>query len=317
MRDIYCGVDLGGTKVNIGFVTREGDVIRDVKIPTHPERGAKDTMERVNAAILSLLDEAGMKKEDLKGIGIGSPGPLDSVRGVILKSSNLAGWVNEPIVDMLKEEFSDIPVKLQNDGNAATLGEYLFGCGRDYKNFVYITVSTGVGGGAVIDGKLQQGANSNAFEVGHMIINMKGLKCNCGNEGCFEAYASGTGMAKIARAKLKEGQKSVLCDMCDVDEVSTRHIFEAAKSGDEFAGKLVEDEGYYMGIGLYNVIALYNPEMIAIGGGVSNGLDMFYDKMMETIGSMSLKGNTEICKIKKVKREDCGLIGAAALSFYL
>ncbi|QZY55650.1 ROK family protein [Crassaminicella profunda] len=316
MMKVYCAIDLGGTKMNIGIMTREGEVIDHIKIPTFVEKGSEQAIKRIKDTIYELLEKLNLKKENIKGIGIGSPGPLDSEKGIIIKSSNLKGWKNVEIVKNLSVDFKDIPIKLENDGNAATLGEFLFGAGKGSKNFVYITVSTGVGGGAVIDGKLQKGGNSNAFEVGHTIIDLNGPKCNCGNYGCLEAYASGTAIGRIAREKLSEGRESLISKIARENIVKSEDVFEAAKEGDALALEIIEREGYYLGIGLYNIIALYNPEKISIGGGVSNGFDYFYEKMMKTINSMSLKPNIEICKIEKAHREDCGLIGAGALAFY-
>lgn len=316
MKDLYCAVDLGGTKINIGIMNKSGEILENIKILTEVEKGPGNAIKRTKQTIHELLDKLKLKKEALKGIGIGSPGPLDSKNGIIIKSSNLKGWKNVEIVKNISCDFRNIPIILENDGNAAALGEYLFGFGKGTKNFVYVTVSTGVGGGAIIDGKLQKGGNSNAFEVGHTIISMNGPKCNCGNHGCLEAFASGTAIGRIAREKLLEGRKSLILDIAGKDIVNSEHVFKAAKEKDLLALEIVEKEGYYLGIGLYNIIALYNPERISIGGGVSNGLDLFYGKMMDTINSMSLKPNIEICKIEKAHRADCGLVGAGALAFY-
>ncbi|SHG99602.1 ROK family protein [Tepidibacter thalassicus] len=316
MKNLYCAIDLGGTKINIGIMTKDGEVLDNIKIPTEVEKGPENALNNIKNTIYELLNRLNLKKEDLKGIGIGSPGPLDSERGVIIESANLKGWKNVEVVKALSEDFKDIPIKLENDGNAAALGEYLFGFGKNSRNFIYITVSTGVGGGAIIDGKLQRGANSNAFEVGHTIISINGPKCNCGNNGCLEAFASGTAIERIAEEKLLQGNESLISQIKGEGKLKAEHVFEAAKKGDKLALEIVENEGYYLGIGLFNIIALYNPEKISIGGGVSNCLDMFYDKMISTINSMSLKPSREICEIKKAQREDCGLVGAGALAFY-
>ncbi len=315
MKDLYCAVDLGGTKINIGIMTKDGEVLDNIKIPTEVEKGPNNSINNIKKNIYELLERLNLNKNNLKGIGIGSPGPIDSEKGIIVESGNLKDWKNVNLVENLSEEFEGINIKLQNDGNAAALGEYLFGFGQGCKNFIYITVSTGVGGGAIIDSKLQVGASSNGFEAGHMIINMNGRKCNCGNEGCFEAYASGTAIEKIASERIVN-EESIISELSRDGKVKAEYVFEAAKRGDKLALEIVENEGYYLGIGIFNIIAMYNPEKISIGGGVSNCLDMFYDKMMDTINSMSLKPSTQICKIEKAKRGDCGLVGAGALAFY-
>ncbi|MCT4595678.1 MAG: ROK family protein [Anaeromicrobium sp.] len=316
MKDFFCGIDLGGTKVHIGIVTREGKVIHNIKIPTEVKKGPENAINRIKDTIHMILNKLDLSIEDLGGIGIGSPGPLDTKEGVILRSSNLTGWKNVRIVDMLKKDFKNIPIKLENDANAATIGEYLFGTGKNHKDFVYITISTGVGGGAIVNGHFQSGSNSNAFEIGHTILNFNGPKCNCGNHGCIEAYASGTALERFAQEAIDSGEESLIKELAKEGKIKGEQIVEAANKNDHLALKLIENEGYYLGLSLYNVIANYNPEVIALGGGLSNALPMFYDKMMDTIKSMSLKANINACQIKKAERSDCGLIGAAALSFY-
>lgn len=313
MKEIYCGVDIGGTKINVGLVTKDGEVLIDEKFETKSELGQDYSINNIKNSIDKLLKEKDFKIEELKGIGIGSPGPLDSKEGIIIEACNLKPWKNVRIVDELREKYKNIPIKLQNDANVATLGEYLYGCGKECDNFVYITVSTGVGGGAVVDHKLQVGSNSNAFEVGHTIINLNGRKCNCGNNGCLEAYASGTAIARIANERAKEEETKMSKD----GHLIAKDVFDYAKKKDKLALDIVKNQGFYLGIGLFNIIALYNPDIIAIGGGVSNSLDMFYDEVKTTLDKMSLDASKKVCKIVKAKRKDCGLIGAAALSFYL
>lgn len=317
MNKYFCGIDLGGTKIHIGIVTKKGKILKDVKIPTKVEAGPKHALQRITASIFDLLQELNLTCEDLEGIGIGSPGPLDTQRGIILKSSNLSGWENTQVIEFLKKDFPTLPIKLENDANAATIGEYLYGVGNKLKDFVYITISTGFGGGAIVNGSFQNGSNSNAFEIGHTILNFNGPKCNCGNRGCIEAYASGTALENFARKALLSGEKSILSTLSNNSEIKCEHIVQAALKKDDLALRLLDDYGYYLGLSLYNVIATYNPQVIAIGGGLSNALDLFYDKIIETIDTMSLKANINACEIKKAQKENCGLLGAAALNFYL
>lgn len=313
MSKIVCGVDLGGTKINTGLVDNNGKILKSIKVPTLAEEGPDAVIKRIEESILDVLTKAGMKVSDLSGIGIGSPGPLDAEKGVVICPPNLPGWVNIPLVKILSEKF-DVVIKLNNDANAAALGEYLFGAGRGIDNFIYVTVSTGIGGGAIIGGKLYNGENSNAAEIGHHTIDFRGPKCNCGNYGCFEAYASGTALSKFAKEAVKGGRDSIIKNIAGEGGIKAEHVFEAARMGDALAKELIDNEAFYLGIGIANIMAFYNPKRIAIGGGVSNQWDMLYDKMMKTIYERALKPNAEICEVVRAELgENVGLLGAAAL----
>lgn len=313
MRKIVCGVDLGGTKINTGLIDNEGKILKNIRVPTLAEEGPEAVIKRIENSIYGVLDEAGLRVSDISGIGIGSPGPLDAERGVVICPPNLPGWDNIPLVKILSEKF-DVLIKLNNDANAAALGEHLFGAGRGIDNFVYVTVSTGIGGGAIIDGKLYNGENSNAAEIGHHTIDFRGPKCNCGNYGCFEAYASGTALSRFAREAIEAGRKSIIENMANKGAVKAEHVFEAAKMDDALAKELIENEAFYLGIGIANIMAFYNPKRIAIGGGVSSQWEMLYDGMMKTIYERALKPNAEICEVVKAELgENVGLLGAAAL----
>ncbi|KUK35099.1 MAG: Glucokinase, ROK family, partial [Caldanaerobacter subterraneus] len=313
MGRILCGVDLGGTKISTGLVDEKGNIIRSTKIPTMAEKGPEEVIKRIEQSVYDVLKEAGLKLSDLKGVGIGSPGPLDAKRGVVISPPNLPGWDNVPIVDILSHKLG-VKVKLENDANAAAIGEHLFGAGKGIDNFVYITVSTGIGGGVIIEGKLYSGENSNAAEIGHHTINFNGPRCNCGNYGCFEAFASGTAIARFAQEGIQNGKDTMIRDLAKDGVVKSEHVFEAAKLGDEFAKELVDNEAFYLGVGISNIMAFYNPKKIAIGGGVSTQWDMLYDKMMETIKKKALKPNAEVCEVVRAELgENVGVLGAAAL----
>lgn len=313
MSKIVIGVDLGGTKINTGIVDENGRVIRSIKAPTLAKEGPYPVIERIKKSIHDVLDEANMDLGCIGGIGIISPGPIDSDKGLVINPSNLPGWDHIPIVNILKEEFK-LPVMLDNDANAAALAEYLFGAGKGLKHFVYITVSTGIGGGVIIDGKLYRGANSNAAEVGHMTMDYKGPKCNCGNIGCFEAFASGTAIARFANEAVQRGRNTLIKEIAGESDITAQHVFEAAVIKDPVALELIEKEAFYLGIGISNIITFANPERIAIGGGVSKQWDMFYDGMMATIRERTLKPMVDVCQIVKSElKDDIGILGAAAI----
>lgn len=313
MGKILCGVDLGGTKINTGLLDEYGNIITSIKVPTEAEKGADYVVKKIINSIEFVLKDSGISQRDIAGIGIGSPGPIDAQRGIIIKSSNLPGWLNVEITKEINRAFNT-EVKLNNDANAAALGEYMFGSGKGTRNFVYITVSTGIGGGFIVDGKLYDGANSNSAEIGHTVINFDGPRCNCGSFGCFEAYASGTAIGKIAKEELQNNSDSLISEIAGEDGIRAEHVFEAAKKGDKLAIKIIDNEAYYLGIGIANIVNSMNPEVIAIGGGVSNGWDMFSEKMLETARERSIASSFEACKILKAELgENIGLLGAAAL----
>lgn len=313
MGKLVIGVDLGGTKINTGIVDETGKVIKSIKALTLASEGPYPVIDRIKTTIYEVIKSAGVNLQDIAGIGIISPGPIDSTKGLVINPSNLPGWDHIPLVNVLKEEFK-LPVTLDNDANAAALGEYLFGSGKNLKNFVYLTVSTGIGGGIIINGELYRGTNSNAGEIGHMTIDFKGPKCNCGNIGCFEVFASGTALARYAKEAIKLGRVTRIISIAGEEEVNAKHVFEAASKGDSVALELVDREAFYLGIGIANIIALANPERIAIGGGVSNQWDMIYPRMINTVKERTLKPMFEVCDIVKSElKDDIGILGAAAL----
>ncbi|MDI6605416.1 MAG: ROK family protein [Thermoanaerobacteraceae bacterium] len=313
MIDIACGVDLGGTKINTGIVNSKGEILYNIKIPTEAQKGPYEVIERIIKSIYEVVDKTGVKLKDLSGIGVGSPGPLDAEAGIVLCPPNLTGWVNIPLTEILKKEFG-IKIRINNDANAAALAEHLFGKGRGINNFVYITVSTGIGGGVIINGKLYNGANSNAAEIGHHTINFDGPRCGCGNYGCFEAFASGTALAGFAKDMVDSGKDTIIKDIAGNRAIKAEYVFEAAEKGDKIAIELIEKEAFYLGIGIANIMSFYNPERIAVGGGISCHWKVLYDKIMATVNKRALKPNKEICDVVKAQLgENVGLLGAALL----
>ena len=313
MSKIVCGVDLGGTNIDVGIVDINGNVIARIKRPTKAHEGPKAVIGRINDSIMAVLEKPNIEQKNLLGIGIGVPGLIDADKGIVSFLTNLPGWEAIPLAEILEEKFH-MAVNLYNDANAATYGEYLFGSGKGARNFVYMTISTGIGGGVIIEGKLYHGASFGAAEIGHMVINMHGEKCNCGNYGCFEAMASGSAIAKFAQKAIAMGRHSSIEELSGNEPIRAEHVFEAAARGDRLALDIIDNEAFYIGIGICNIMAMYNPEIIAIGGGISNQWDIFYDKMMETVANRALKQNQNACKVLKAGLGiDAGVIGAAAL----
>ncbi|WP_035172145.1 ROK family protein [Caldanaerobius polysaccharolyticus] len=315
-KEYIVGVDLGGTKLSTVLINKVGEVLVRENVPTEAYKGPDAVIQKIKDTIHTVMDKAGVSLGELEGIGIGSPGPLDAEKGVIRFTPNLPGWVDVPLKDRIQEEFP-VPIKVDNDANAAAVGEGIFGAGKGIKNFVYITVSTGIGGGAFIDGKLFHGENSNGAELGHTTIDMNGPLCGCGNYGCWEALASGTAFTRRVVEGLKSGRReSIILDMVggDIEKVDAKVVFDAARKGDEYALEMVNREAELLGVGISNIINSFNPRRIIIGGGMSNDLDMMYAGIMKEIGKRALKANAEVVEIVRAKLgKDAGVLGAAAL----
>lgn len=315
-KEYIVGVDLGGTKLSTVLINKVGEVLARENVPTEAYKGPDAVIQKIKDTIRTVMDKAGVSLDELEGIGIGSPGPLDAEKGVIRFTPNLPGWIDVPLKDRIQEEFP-VPIKVDNDANAAAVGEGTFGAGKGIKNFVYITVSTGIGGGAFIDGKLFHGENSNGAELGHTTIDMNGPLCGCGNYGCWEALASGTAFTKYTVEGLRSGRrKSMILDMVegDIEKVDAKVVFDAARKGDEYALEMVNREAELLGVGISNIINSFNPRRIIIGGGMSNDLDMMYAGIMKEIGKRALKANAEVVEIVRAKLgKDAGVLGAAAL----
>ncbi|MCG0276526.1 MAG: ROK family protein [Thermosediminibacteraceae bacterium] len=315
MKKIAVGVDLGGTKIAAGAVDENGNLLARTELPTLAKEGPEKVIGRMKQSVYDILKHLGLPLEDIAGIGIGVPGPMDAGRGIVKNPPNLPGWDNVPLRSIMQEEFN-IKVCLENDANAAAIGEYLFGAGKGIENFVYITISTGIGGGVIAGGRLLKGDGGNAAEIGHLTINFEGPVCGCGNKGCWEAYASGTAMARFAKEGILLGRKTKLTAIAQEGDVRAEHIFAAANEEDEFAKELVEKEAFYLGVGLASVVNAYNPKCIAIGGGLAKAWDMFYSKMIEVMKAKALPPNVENLEVVKAKLgQDVGIIGAASLIF--
>ncbi|MFO7152840.1 MAG: ROK family protein [Bacillota bacterium] len=316
MRELAVGIDLGGTKIATGVVDGEGHVLCRIELPTLAKEGPERVIQRMEESVYRVLQQMDLSLADLEGIGVCVPGPVEAGSGVVKNPPNLPGWQEVPLLSIMREKFN-INVQLENDANAAALGEHLFGVGKGIENFIYITISTGIGGGVIAGGRLLRGESGGAAEIGHMTINFEGPTCGCGNRGCFEAYASGTAMARFAREGILAGRKTVLADLYKKEEVRAEHIFAAAREGDEFARELVEKEGFYLGVGLANVVNAYNPRRIAIGGGLTKAWDMFYERMLKVMRETALAASVENLEVvRAVLGQDVGVIGAASLIFH-
>lgn len=272
---LILGIDLGGTKILTAVVTPEGDMLSSDETTT-PGTGDREALieSLVNSAHRALL-QASITVSQVSAIGVGAAGISNPEAGILFTSPNLPGLRNVLLRDIMQERLGR-KTFLINDASAAALGEFYFGAARGARNFIYITLSTGIGGGIVIDGKIYTGAIGTAGEVGHMTIDDKGPTCNCGNRGCWETLASGTALAREARRRIEKGVRTSILEYSggDMDRVTPQAIHSAAQQGDRLAKKLIARTGYYVGVGLANLINIFNPELIVIGGGLSRIGDM-------------------------------------------
>ena len=270
MSNYVFGVDIGGTTVKIGLFSTDGELLEKWEITTRTDDGGAYILSDIAKSIENKLAEKNISKEDVKGVGMGVPGPVRE-DGTVIKCVNL-GWG----VFNAAEELSSLiglPVKVGNDANMAALGEYWQGGGKGFQNVIMVTLGTGVGGGIIINGKMLAGVNGAGGEIGHMTIDLDEQDvCNCGKKGCLEQYASATGIVRLANKALNDSSKP--SKLREVKYISAKEIFDAAKSGDEIALSLVEEHGKRLGYALANVACVIDPEVFVIGGGVSKAGDI-------------------------------------------
>ncbi|WP_111938202.1 ROK family protein [Clostridium paraputrificum] len=310
MKKYVIGVDLGGTKISTAISTIEGNILANVVLPTKAEEGEVAVLGRIIQSIDEVIVGSSTSIDEVEAIGIGSPGPLDAKKGIIITTPNLP-FKDYNLVQPLKEKYN-IPVYLDNDANAAAIGEYMFGAGKGKESIIYFTVSTGVGGGAVLDGKVYRGHTSNALEIGHTTVNPNGPRCNCGNLGCLEAMSSGTAIAKKGKEAVST---NVETSLKKYDTVTSYEVFKEAEAGDEVAKDIIDNALTYLGIGVANAIATFDPEMIIIGGGVSKAGDIVFDTVKKVVNKRCFKSMAESCEIVPAGLgSDAGVVGAVALA---
>ena len=310
MKKYVIGVDLGGTKISTAISTIEGNILANVVLPTKAEEGEVAVLGRIIQSIDEVIVGSSTSIDEIEAIGIGSPGPLDAKKGIIITTPNLP-FKDYNLVQPLKEKYN-IPVYLDNDANAAAIGEYMFGAGKGKESIIYFTVSTGVGGGAVLDGKVYRGHTSNALEIGHTTVDPNGPRCNCGNLGCLEAMSSGTAIAKKGKEAVST---NVETSLKKYDTITSYEVFKEAEAGDEVAKDIIDNALTYLGIGVANAIATFDPEMIIIGGGVSKAGDIVFDTVKKVVNKRCFKSMAESCEIVPAGLgSDAGVVGAVALA---
>jgi glucokinase len=307
---LMVGVDLGGSKINTVLADAQGNIRARDLIDTIADEGPDAVIGRTVEAIKHVASGV-----ELLGIGVGAAGACDTAHGIVTHSPNLPGWHNIPLRDIIQREF-DMPIYLENDATVAALGEYCFGCDPDIENLIYVSVGTGIGGGIIIDGKLYHGTSGSAGEFGHMTIDINGPECPCGNIGCWETLASGTALSREAVRRIREGETTTILDHAggDIDEVNGESVLAAADGGDRLANELIALTGYYLGVGLVNLVDIFNPQLTLIGGGISNVGALLLAPAIEVVKQRAFKLPADAVRIETARLgTDSTVLGAAAL----
>ena len=312
VRKYYVGIDLGGTFIKGGIVNDKGEIVVKDKVPTESEKGSDGVSENIARLVKSLLKSTNMSASDVVGIGMGVPGMIDGERGEVIYSNNL-GWEHFLISDKV-EALTGLKVKIANDANVAALGETLFGCGKEYKNTVMLTLGTGVGGGIIIGGKLFEGNHGAGAELGHSVILAGGERCTCGRRGCLEAYASATALIRDTKKKMQENPNSKMWEIGSLDAVNGKVAFDY-KNSDTSAAEVVKGYIEKLGIGITNIANVFRPEAVILGGGVCAEGDNLILPLKEQLGKDIFAGDKgpSVEILIATLGNDAGLLGAAAL----
>ena len=311
----YIGVDLGGTNIAAGIVDEKGNLLRKASIPTGAEREADEVIKDMAGLCRKLIDEQGITVDDVEYAGVATPGTADHDNGIVVYANNLR-FLNYPLADKLKEFLGVKKVLIENDANAAAKGEAACGAAKGHANSVMITLGTGLGGGIIIDNKIYSGFNYAGAELGHMVIEVDGLPCSCGRKGCWEAYSSATGLINMTKVKLAETKDTIMHEMVAHDgKVSGRTAFDAMRKGDKAAKEVVDKYIYYLAMGIVNIINIFQPEVLVIGGGICNEKHYLTDPLMDIVDKEQYSRNsTKKTEIRiATLGNDAGIIGAAML----
>ena len=309
------GVDLGGTKILVAGMDADHRILARTKIPTGAEDGPEAVIDRIAAGVEAIVDEMDVPPDSVAGIGIGAPGPLDPETGIVTFAPNLK-WHHVPLKEMLESRLS-IPTFVENDVNLGVLGEHLLGAGRGVKDMVGVFVGTGIGGGVILNGKLYRGFNRSAGEVGHMVIRVGGPRCGCGNRGCWEALASRTAIVRSIRKALQKGKKSVLQEKAAKNSAPIKSgvLGWALRQGDALVEKEMKREAKYLGIGVANLINLFSPQKVVLGGGVVSAMEHW---LMDPVRRHARRHALEHAMlgveiVPAALGDDAGILGCAVL----
>ncbi len=312
----YIGIDLGGTNIAAGIVDENYKLVCKGSTPTLPNRDNELIIKDMGELCLSLIEKAGLTADDIAFAGIASPGSVDPENGIIVYANNIH-FTNYPIAEVLKKYLPIKKVFVENDANAAALGEAVAGAAKGEDISVMITLGTGVGGGVVIGGKIFSGFNYCGTELGHTVIEYNGRQCSCGRKGCFEAYSSATALVNMTREKLAETKDTLMWELCggDISKANARIAFAAMKQGDRAGKEVVDMYISYLACGVTNMINVFQPNVLLIGGGVCNEKDYLLKPLTEIVEKDQYTRDQKVkAKIKIAELgNDAGIIGAAAI----
>ena len=308
-------IDLGGTKI-ITAIFSNGQIIAKERCPTLADEGPQSVVNRLFSTLDHILRLEGMDSSQLGSISLAVAGAIDLERGLVTSSPNLPGWHDIPLKDMVRERYG-VDTFLLNDASAAALGEHRFGAGRGVNNLILLTVGTGIGGGIIINGRLYNGPCGSAGEIGHMTIDVNGPSCKCGNTGCLETLASGTAMDREAGRRIAQGEKSSLVEMVagKIEEITAEKIGTAAREEDVLALDVITEAGIYLGVGMVNLVNIFNPELIVVGGGVANLGELLLEPARRVVKERALRLPAQAVSIVLAQLGDEGsLFGAAVFA---
>jgi len=304
-------IDIGGTKLAAGVVDAAGNILARGETPTVAAEGPERVLNRIFRLAKDVLSAPGVSADAVGRIGIGCAGPVDRQKGLILNPPNLPGWICVPLVERL-EKALDRPAVLENDANAAALGEFRYGVGKGANSLVYLTVSTGIGSGIILDGKIWHGLSDGAGEIGHMTLIPDGPICGCGNRGCLEALASGPSIARRAREALAAGRPSRLRAVTDLNAAD---VVRLAQEGDAVATEIWQDTVLYLGLGVAAMVTILAPECVVIGGGVTRAGDFLFEPLRREVRRrVKLVAVESVPILPAALGPDVGILGAAAVA---
>jgi glucokinase len=316
LRQLVLGIDLGGTKINTALVDRAGVILaRDFR-ETLVAEGPDAIIARMLDAARQVMNRADVRADQVDAVGVCAPGPLDLDAGLALAPPNLPGWDRIPLTSRIAEGLG-MPALLENDANAAALGENRFGAGRGTQHMIYVTASTGIGGGLILDGRLYHGRGGLAGEIGHQTILPHGPICGCGNRGCLESLASGTALARMGRESVARGVPTLIAQLAEGDpgRISAKLVAQAAAQGDAEAKMILSQAMDFLGIGMANLVNLFNPELIVIGGGLTNLGDALFGPVRRAVDRNAFPAAAQAVRIVQAELgDDVGALGAAALA---
>ena len=302
------GVDLGATQVRAALFDADGTLLQRAATQTDVAGGPRAVVAQIAALVKQVARD--VDRASLAGVGVCSPGPLDSEAGVVLVIPTLPGWVDIPLTAWLAEALG-VPVRLDNDAVTAALGEWRFGAGRGLSDFVYVTVSTGIGGGVIAGGRVLRGRRNLAAHLGHMVTSPEGAVCQCGNHGCWEAQASGTAFGERARRLASQVPASALHALGEA--LTSQHVIEAARAGDALALDLVAHEAQLLGVGIVSLLHIFSPQAVVIGGGVSAGFDLLHPGIDRYVQANAMPPFRDVPVVAAALGPNSGLFGAACL----